>query len=230
MDKSYIAGMFDGDGSIVIGKLTRGFQLKVELTQCNRAFLEQVRSVFHDKGNIYDDGRDDKYVDEGACQLRFVGNNAIPLLELMRDYSIIKYKQAELGLKYLIIQGEKHKYGEREQMYLQMKMLNADKAYVKPYDRISNAYISGLFDAEGNVYSAINRENKKKYYVKITQKCDPELIRQIQLFLRFGKISASEPYRIRFFSKADIFAFHSVIEDTNNIKIYKLLDLMQTLL
>jgi hypothetical protein len=230
MNKSYLAGMFDGDGSIVIGRIVKGFQIKVELTQCNREFIENVNSFFNNAGKIYDDSRSEKYKDEDAVQLRFTGCAAIPVLELMRENAVIKCKQAELGLKYLSIQGQQHMYTEREQIYLQMKALNAHKEYIKPYERVNNAYISGLFDAEGNVYSAINNKNKKKYYVKITQKCDPELIRQIQLFLGFGKISPCEPYRLRFFSKADIFAFHSIIEDTNVMKIYKLLDLLSILI
>jgi LAGLIDADG-like domain len=228
MDPSYIAGLFDGDGTIMISQIPNGFQLKVELTQCNKKFLEDINVGFANTGKLYEDKREHKYLNENAWKLRFVGEATTSILNIMKSYSIIKYKQAELGIKYLEYQGQLNKYNERQAMYNDMKELNKHKSYIKPYDRINNAYISGLFDAEGNVY--LKETGKLKYYVKITQMCDAELITRIQSYLGYGKISKSEPYRLRFFSKNDIFAFHSVIENTNQIKIYDILELMERLL
>jgi len=228
MDNSYIAGVFDGDGSILIAKIPKGFQLKVELSQCSKSYLEAINKQYGNQGSLYEDNREHKYVGENCWKLRFTGIACIELLNLMEQHSIIKYKQAELALEYLELQNKQGKYNERAEMYAQMKHLNKYKTYPKPYDRINNAYISGLFDAEGNVY--IGEGSKLKYYVKITQKCDEQLISKIQEYLGYGKISASEKYRIRFYSKKDIFAFHSVVEDTNKLKIYKLLDLMSKLI
>jgi hypothetical protein len=228
MDKSYIAGMFDGDGSILIAKIPLGFQLKVELSQCDKSYLEGINQHFDNTGSLYEDTRSDKYVGENCWKLRFTGEACTHVLDLMKHYSIIKYKQAELALEYLQLQHKQGMYEERESIYQKMKNFNKFKLYTKPYERLNNAYISGLFDAEGNVY--IGDGNKFKYYVKITQKCDEELISKMKDYLGFGRISPSEKYRLRFFSKADIFAFHSVVEDTNKIKIFKLLELMQKLL
>ena len=62
------------------------------------------------------------------------------------------------------------KHDEKESLFKTMK-LNANKqSYRKDYSRINEAYIAGLFDAEGNVYCAF--KDKLKYYVKITQKSD----------------------------------------------------------
>jgi hypothetical protein len=82
MDKSYIAGMYDGDGSIVVGKVVGGYQLKVELTQCNLEFLKSVNEEFSGIGKIYMDKRVEKYRNECAGSLRFTGVKATPLLDL----------------------------------------------------------------------------------------------------------------------------------------------------
>jgi hypothetical protein len=130
----------------------------------------------------------------------------------MSKHGIIKEYQANLAFKFL---ADTRKCREKEDLYIKMKAANADKStYPKNYDRITDAYIAGLFDAEGNVYSAIceKKNDRHVYYVKITQKCDPGLIAAIRDYLGFGRISKSEPYRIRFFSKQDIIAFHNVVD------------------
>ena len=228
MNTSYLAGLFDGDGSIFIAKITNGYQIKVELSQCSLTFIQMVNNSLNNKGSIYEDKRHDKYTTETNWKLRFFGEVASEILDIMNKHAIIKQPQAALAIQYLLLQNKQNKNAEREKFYIAMKALNADKTYTKPFDRVNNEYISGLFDAEGNVY--INHKNKKKYYVKITQKTDTQLLVEIQKFLGFGKISKSEPERLRFFSKSDVFAFHEVIEDTSNIKIYKMLDLMTLLI
>lgn len=228
MDKSYLAGMFDGDGSILIAKIPKGFQLKVELSQCDKDYLVEINKQFEGVGSLYEDTRSEKYAGENCWKLRFTGEACTHVLNLMKNHSIIKYKQAELALEYLECQHQNNMYEARHHMYKKMKNLNKFKMYTKPYERLNNAYISGLFDAEGNVY--IGNGHKLKYYVKITQKCDEELITKIKDYLGFGKISPSEKYRLRFFSKSDIFAFHAVVEDTSKIKIFKMIELMHMLI
>jgi hypothetical protein len=228
MDVSYLAGLFDGDGSIFIAKVVTGYQIKVELSQCNFDFIKKVNNSLNNKGKIYEDKRHDKYTLETNWKLRFFGDAASEILHIMNQHAIIKQPQAALGIQYLLLQNKQNKNTERETIYIAMKALNANKTYTKPFDRVNNAYISGLFDAEGNVY--INQNNNNKFYVKITQRTDIQLLIKIQDFLGYGKISKSEPDRLRFYSKADVFAFYSVIEDTSHIKIYKMIDLMTLLI
>lgn len=205
MDESYVAGFCDGDGSICIGKCRDGFQFKVEFTQCSSAFLKKMNATLGSVGKMYEDARHDKYTKETATQLRLCGLATIPLLHVMSCHAIIKAPQACLGMRYLELARQPGLYEVREEMWHQMKAMNKDKSsYDKDYSRINAAYIAGLFDAEGNVYLSANG---KKYYVKITQKCDAMLIKRIQAFLGFGHISASEPYRLRFHNKNDIHLF-----------------------
>ena len=88
-------------------------------------------------------------------------------------------------------------------------------------------YIAGLFDAEGNVYNEIIK-GKHRYYVKITQKCDPVLISNIQTYLGFGKIAPSEPYRIVFHSRNDIISFWKIVQPYVWIKKDKFIALLNT--
>lgn len=202
LENSYIAGFFDGDGSICIGKCKGGFQLKAEITQCNETFLNQLNTIF--KGKLYKDHRKDKYNKESAFHLRMCGAVASPILKLVEEFGIIKSPQASIALRYLSHAHQQGMYEIRSSFYATMQSMNRDKSsYPKVYSPLNSAYIAGLFDAEGNVYNAIIK-NKHKYYVKITQKSDPLLLVRIQEFLGAGKIPASESYRLIFYSKTDI--------------------------
>jgi hypothetical protein len=203
MDNSYLAGFIDGDGSICIGKCKGGFQLKLEITQCNRMMLTMLNKQFTDIGKLYCDNRDEKYTKESAIQLRFCGKNASKLLDIARTYAIVKAPQALLAIEYLTNINKPGMYDIREDFYNRMKSMNKDKnSYEKDYSKINDAYIAGLLDAEGNIY--YNKTDKVRYYVKITQKCDPTLINHIRTYLGYGQISASELYRIRFSSRQTV--------------------------
>lgn len=227
---SYIAGFCDGDGTICIGRCNGGFQLKVEFTQCNIKFIHRLNEVLGGDGKIYVDSRNDKYNNENACGLRFCGKKAVNLLTIMQDYAIIKSNQATLALSFINYINQPGTYEIKNEICEKMKQMNADKStYDKPYNRICDAYIAGLFDAEGNIYFKEENGKVKKYYVKITQKCDPLLILHMQTYLAFGKISPCEPFRLRFMSKADIRLFCAKIEDFSIIKLERLLYLTKRL-
>lgn len=229
MDKSYIAGMIDGDGSICIGKCRNGFQLKIEITQCNLDFLNKFNDNFNNNGIIYYDKRDGKYINENARQLRFAGIKGLDILNIQKDYGIIKVPQALIGLEYLDIANKNNMYEKREELYNKNKSMNKDKSsYEKDYSRINEAYIAGLLDAEGNIYYS-NKNNKKNYHVKITQKSDPQLILHIKEYLTFGQISPSEPYRIRFASKKNIINLWNLIKDYLIVKKEKYNNLINEL-
>ena len=227
--ESYIAGFADGDASICIGKCKGGFQLKIEFTQCNKLFLQNINSYFDDQGKIYTDSRVSKYKNEQASSLRFCGGKSLPLLKIMIDKAIIKAEQAKYAIDYLQIVNKQNMYNEKEIFYNKMKQLNADKSsYEKNYANINFPYIAGLFDAEGNVYS--NDTGKRfKYYVKITQKSDPNLLVNIQDYLKYGNISKSENFRLRFHSKANIIKFNSDISTFCIIKKTQLTSLVEKL-
>lgn len=216
MDTQYVAGFFDGDGSVCIGKCPGGFQLKVEITQCNKVFIDDLVQQYG--GKTYVDTRLNKYSKESAMAVRLCGPDAYLLLNILQDLAIIKGPQAQLALEYLSHHRQQGAYPLREKYYDKMKNMNKDKSsYSKDYSRISDAYIAGLFDAEGNVYYK-KYGVKKNYYVKITQKSDPVLCSKIQEYLGFGNISSSEPYRLRFHSKEAIKHFWDRVKPFIRIK------------
>lgn len=225
MNPSYIAGFCDGDGSICIGKCNTGFQLKVEFTQCNKMFIEALNGHFDNIGKLYVDSRK-KYVNEQAYSLRFCGHKAKSVLQLVADYGVIKAPQAKLAIEFLDLVNKPNLRDKKEEYCQRIKSMNDDKlSYEKDYTKVNDAYIAGLFDAEGNVYIS-EPTPKFRYYVKITQKSDAVVVDKIQKYLQFGNISASEPYRIRFMSKANVNKFHNVVQEYCLIKLEKLQELV----
>jgi hypothetical protein len=210
MNKSYIAGFCDGDGSIFISKCKTGYQLMFEIMLCNSSLLEEFRAYFG-TGSIYTDSRTEKYSFENAGKLRICGLATKPASELMRDHAVIKHEQALFALEFLPLINKQGRGEEKKALCKKLEELNADKtSYIKQYDKINDAYIAGLMDAEGSIY--INKECiKLRYYVKITQKCDPELIKQMQTYLKSGIIYdyKGEPYRLRFDLTASLFCWKS---------------------
>lgn len=81
----------------------------------------------------------------------------------------------------------------------------------------------------GNVYMSRTKVEKLKYYVKITQKSDPQLLVQIQKYLGYGSITPKEPERLRFFAKDYITDFHKRIKPYSIMKIQELETLVDTL-
>ena len=227
--ESYIAGMVDGDGSIFISRCTGGYQLMVDIHQSNAEFLGVLNEYFEGHGRTYVDGRAEKYLTESASKLRFAGKKTVPILTLMSRFGIIKAEQADLALEYVPLVKAQNREADKERLFQKMKALNKDKSsYEKPYDRMNDAYIAGIFDAEGNVY--LNRVGPKlKYYVKITQKCDPGLVEHIQRHLGHGCIYKSEPFRIRFESQRAILNFHERLVAHLHIKKAKLTELVSVL-
>jgi hypothetical protein len=223
MNKSYIAGLYDGDGSInmsLVGPENKqGVLLKVELSQNNLSILEDINKELGNNGKIYQDKRVEKYITDTNYCLRFCGKDAFDILNIIQDYGIIKSPQATIALEHL-----KLDYYDKEQKIINMnmmKMMNSDKTdYDKPYGNINDGYISGLFDAEGNVYFTTNSKGKKKSYVKITQTGCPEILEKISEYLGFG--STSEVGRWRIYSKVNYKKFHAAICDTSIMKIDKL--------
>jgi len=188
--ESYFAGLFDGDASICIGKCRNdGFQLKVEFSQCDTIISEYITPYFTKK---YVDNRDEKYTKLNCTGYRACGKNSKCVLELMFRYAIIKVPQAKTGLEYLPligIHGEEHKV-IRKSYYDKMKSLNKDKSYHKPFERLNEQYIAGLFDAEGCVSICFSKTGKRRWYFQIVQQTDPKILDHITIFLGYGTQSA----------------------------------------
>jgi hypothetical protein len=229
LDKSYIAGLYDGDGSInmsrVGAKEKQGYLMKVELSQNNEEFLRKINSFFDNKGKIYEDTRHEKYTKSTNYCLRFCGKDSLDILSLIQEFGVIKSPQATLAMRCIELNKKQNTTVEKEELMSKIKNMNRNKTeYDKPYQNINNAYISGLFDAEGNVYFATNTDGKKKSYIKITQTGCPEVLNKIASYLGYG--STSELGRWRIYSKVHYLDFYNCIKDTNIMKIEKINNLL----
>ena len=190
MDPSYIAGVFDGDGSVNVSLVgppgKKGYLLKVELTQCDAAYLRRVNDALGGNGKIYTDARDDKYLHESASTLRFCGAKGRPVYDIMCRHAIIKAPQARLALTMLDL--PRVGTGDaKEVIRCRMSALNADKSYEKEYEKMTDAYVSGLFDAEGDARSS-SADGRVRRRVRITQKSDPIIAAKICDHFGYGSV------------------------------------------
>jgi len=223
-DKSYIAGLYDGDGSINMSKVgpvgKQGYLMKVELSQNNEDLLIKINSFFNEQGKVYEDKRRDKYTSSTNYCLRFCGKDAFDVLLIIEEFGVIKSPQATLALRCIELNNKQNVSVEKEELMNQIKSMNRDKTvYEKPYQNINNAYISGLFDAEGNVYFTTNKDGKKKSYIKITQTGCPEVLKKIASYLSYG--STVDVCRWTIYSKEHYNHFYNCIKDTNIMKLEK---------
>jgi hypothetical protein len=93
---AYIAGLFDGEGSIGIypcgpsGYNRRGYHLFVTLTQKDRRILDALKTTFG--GSVQR---------ANTCHhWRLYANDAAEFLRLLRPYLILKREQAELAVMF----------------------------------------------------------------------------------------------------------------------------------
>lgn len=225
---SYLAAFFDGDGSINISKVgpdgKQGYLLKAEISQCNQDFLKRVQRSVGNTGKLYADKRTDKYTGETSWCLRWCGKGTRPILRIILDYGVIKKEQAKLALEMLALP-RVGSGSRKEEIRLKMKELNRDKTtYDKPWERVNDAYVAGLFDAEGNVYQKIDDTGKLRSYVKITQKSDPRVLHHIRDHLGCGVVK--EGCRFKMYSQDTYKKFHDAVAPYCSLKLDKLKTLL----
>lgn len=187
--KSYIAGLMDGDGSIFVDRQKSGHSLHVEFEQCSRS-IEPHMLAFGMSN--YEDTRSNKYNNETAVKYRICGKKTKQLLELMRDYSVIKKPQAQLGMDFIPYIQKLNLFDKKETLALIISSLNNNKKYEKDFSKMNDAYIAGLFDAEG---SAISKTNSK-WYIQIVQSGSKDILEYIQKQFGSGSITSEGRWRI----------------------------------
>jgi len=128
---AWIAGFFDGDGSVGIRKYKRPhcrspiYDLVVKITNSNIEVLKWIQNHFG--GTINHDHKSNCY------KLRFGGRVGMRFLEAIFPYLKVKRKQAKLGIALQsrhTFQGgpgkflPKEELEEREQLYQELRKLN----------------------------------------------------------------------------------------------------------
>jgi len=100
---SYIAGLFDGEGSVSIrhNKHTGQHALHVRIAQNIEPVLRSIANNFGFEKCLYKDKEYPKYKAKRIMWRFILGNKkAAQFLNLIYPYLIIKRKQAEIGLKF----------------------------------------------------------------------------------------------------------------------------------
>lgn len=200
----YVAGFFDGDGSIAVEKLSGGYTLRVKLFQSDENLIDQFHSAFP----FLHKGKQDRGRNRTEYSLRASGHQIIPLLLLLKDNSILKYQQVVEATKFLdLVKGDKT---EKEAMYTSLKMMKVSSS-IKPYERLTVPYIAGLFEAEGSIglYTRGLR-------VKLTQKSDVDILQKIGAM--YNNTNAINNYALCFYGSS----CKQFLIDMSSFCIYKL--------
>jgi hypothetical protein len=203
---SYIAGFIDGDGTIFIRKIKDGYQSGISITQSRTNILQILQYHFGgtiikpsslNTENIFnEDGYYDKNNKRNSYTLTIRSNEYKYLLNYICDKFILKEDQINSLLKFEKIVNKIELKEEKENLCNICLNINKNKKLINyDYSKLNIEYIQGIFDAEGHVNIGFRRDenNKIKFskgiYMKITQKNHPEIIKEIQKFLGFGKSS-----------------------------------------
>ena len=134
IEKAYIAGLFDGEGTICISRAKRktnkcGYEwrLLIKIAITDRRVLEYIC----DKSGI---GRVNIFKQSGALNGRYRptwiwivhSRNAIEFLYLIKDYLVIKQAQAKLGIEFQARKSKRTRNPEWQSGYAgRMRELNS---------------------------------------------------------------------------------------------------------
>lgn len=185
----YLAGFFDGDGSICI---TQGLSLQIQFSQSVLSILNKIKSIFG--GSLYSrDGKNENQRRQHT--LRFCGRDCEKLLKYLDIGCIMKWDQIQVAKKFINLNNLQGLEDRKIQLREKMRKLNKayKKTHNKPYDKINWEYIAGIFDAEGCIYMRQRqKKNGKDFrylfgYIKICQKNDFQLLNKIRDFIGHGR-------------------------------------------
>lgn len=155
----YIAGFFDGDGTIAIyhsgGKDSGSYSIYAKINQSDLRILYAISSKYN--GNIYQDiyERKEKIKENYRknYNLEFGGFDSKLIVEKLLQNSILKYPQFKIAIDYYQYINKIGMASERTDLYNKIKEYKIksqmQRTDDKPYERIDIDYIAGLFDAEG---------------------------------------------------------------------------------
>lgn len=100
-DLAYCAGLFDGEGSIVITTRSRGYlALDVVLVNTDEACVDHFRSVVGGGGTKGTRSRAGSLGKKTLYFVQWTATSAARVLTLLKPYLRIKRKQAETALKF----------------------------------------------------------------------------------------------------------------------------------
>ena len=179
--------MWDGDGSIILSDNV----LSLSLSQAYPELLIKIRNEFG--GKIYKGKSKDNH--KQIYGYRICDKECIPLLKILEKNCIIKYNQVKLAMEfiqYIDVEGTSELKNKLCEKNCELNKHNHDLE--KPYERLCDEYIAGLFDAEGCI--AVKNKSLTINYIKITQTNDVEILYMIKEYFDFGDVIDDEKWCI----------------------------------
>lgn len=179
----YVGGFMDGDGCI---HATADRKIVVSISQAQQSSIPVILTFLQ---NHYGEGvllhvpaklknHRDMHV------LRFYGQNALGILQDIADYGIVKRDQAASAIKFL---RKDIKFEEVHSLLSSAKNLADYQSVSILTERLTPAYIAGLFDAEG----CVGVKGQTSIVVQLSQKQSPVLLEEITK-LHGGSVIADE--------------------------------------
>lgn len=183
---SYLGGLFDGDGSMIIQVLESGYQLNVSFPQSAITILQVLKYKY---GGYISKGRW-KPNQRQQYTYRICGRASKTLLQDLAEGCILKKAQALNCLEFLELLKKPNLSDIKAKHHLYNKQLNSLAIYPpRIYNVLNLEYVAGLFDAEGCVFIYKPGDNNKKvdqFYLNICQKNHPIVLDEIARFLGYG--------------------------------------------
>lgn len=142
-DLGYMAGILDGEGSICIVRMLRGspkvsFNVQVSITNTDLVMLDWLTDRLG--GSIIAHGR---YKGTGKMCFRWYmgGYSALPVLERLKPYLMVKKRQADLAIHFLLL-ARKWNWEARAVMYEDMKKLNGSQRFPANFSPTARKQVS----------------------------------------------------------------------------------------
>ena len=99
---SYMAGFFDGEGCICIGKSPHGISLICSITQCNEWILQLFKMRFGGTVRLRQPYKAEKY---RTFSWNISGGKAGIFLGIIKPYLMLKRAEAELAIQFQMSKG-----------------------------------------------------------------------------------------------------------------------------
>lgn len=217
MFKQWLAGFFDGDGSIMYQcfkdkntKSPTGFNLNIQFSQTSVGVLKKILK-YYPTTLLYEDARKNETHKPGFV-IKYNGIECRKILIDLLKYSILKKDQLLLGDEILSMTKSPAFSNRKYEIFVQMSNMKTNDSYGNVFidiEKLTIPYIAGLFDAEGCIML------KNRYHtVSLAQDQSPNILKAIA-DLHDGREAGKD---VRWYSQNAITSFLSKIEPYLTVK------------